>query len=179
MDKMRHQGVVAPSQWAAPALRGCSLYDALTGLSEAGRDGIPRALPWAKLFRPVGALHLLLDKALKGRHSIAQGNALGPNPIESSKPCKGAISHATIIEPHPTGNRQHFSVYLLPVRGRPADFGESRQRFFERAVVSLGSSTERDVELGRHRFHGGAVTLDFSQDVRDDIGMVLRDVILL
>jgi hypothetical protein len=65
------------------------------------------------------------------------------------------------------------------VRRRLPHLGESRQRFSEHAVVSLGSSTERDVELGRHRFHGGAVTLDFSQDVRDDIGMVFRDVILL
>jgi len=56
------------------------------GLLQVGRNGIPRALPWAKVFRPVGALYLLLDKALKGRHIIAQGNALGPNRIKSSKP---------------------------------------------------------------------------------------------
>jgi hypothetical protein len=68
------------------ALRGWTLYDAFTGLLEVGRDGVPRALPWAKVFRPVGALYVLLDRALKGRHIIAQGNALGPSRIELSKP---------------------------------------------------------------------------------------------
>ncbi len=32
----------------------------------------PRALPWAKLFRPFGAV-----KSPKGLYTIAQGNALG------------------------------------------------------------------------------------------------------
>jgi len=44
---------------------------------EVGRDGLPWALLWAKLFRPVGACHLLLDPALKGRHIVALGNAQG------------------------------------------------------------------------------------------------------
>jgi len=102
------------SQSAKAVLPGWTLYDALTlavrpdavqkraesgepdpthvrergraGLLEVGRDGISRVLPWAKLFRPVGALYVLLDRALKGRHIIAQGNALGPRRIESSKP---------------------------------------------------------------------------------------------
>jgi hypothetical protein len=74
------------SQLSEAVQPGWILYDALTGLLEAGLDGVPRALPWATLFRPVGAWHLLLDGALKGRHIIAQGNALGPNPIEPSEP---------------------------------------------------------------------------------------------
>jgi len=69
-------------QGARAALPGLTLYDALSlaghaGLLEVGRDGLPRALPWAKLFRPVGAWHLLLDPALKGRHIVALGNAQG------------------------------------------------------------------------------------------------------
>ena len=83
------EGVVPfPRHW--PGTRGGgarALYYALTGLPEAGRDGIPRALPWAVLFRPVGAFYLPSDlpaaglrqagQALKGRLIIAQGNALG------------------------------------------------------------------------------------------------------
>jgi hypothetical protein len=67
-------------------LAGLTFYDALTGLLEVGLHGGPRALPWAKVFRPVGAWHVPLDEALKGRHMMAQGNALGPCRIKPSKP---------------------------------------------------------------------------------------------
>jgi hypothetical protein len=75
-----------PSQSSEAVQPIWMLYDALTGLLEAGLDRAPRAVPWATLFRPVGAWRFLPDGALKGRHIIAQGNALGPNRIESSKP---------------------------------------------------------------------------------------------
>jgi hypothetical protein len=75
---------VVPFQWRWPGTRSGgarAVYHALTGLPESGRDGIPRALPCAVLFRPVGALYLPRDlpaprpaglrqagQALKGRN---------------------------------------------------------------------------------------------------------------
>ena len=80
------------------------------------RVSVPRALPWAKLFRPVGALYALLDQALKGRHIIAQGNALGPGQIKSSKPCKGEIMRCHDYRATPG------AIPLLPPRVQNATF---------------------------------------------------------
>ena len=49
------------------------------------------AVSGTKVFRPVGASDALFGQALKGRNSIAQGNALGPRQIKSAKPCRDAI----------------------------------------------------------------------------------------
>jgi hypothetical protein len=47
----------------------------LQGFVRLGGTVFPGRCPAPKVFRPVGAWHLLLHGALKGRHSIAQGNS--------------------------------------------------------------------------------------------------------
>lgn len=76
-------GVAAfPWHWpgtrpGAAAHNRVGFYVALAGLTDISLARVPRASPWAMLFRPVAAQQVVHPQALKGRHTIALGNAQG------------------------------------------------------------------------------------------------------